>query len=65
MKQLVDEQSKHWANLIEKQQIEEKHLNNEHVEQQCACFNQLLIEAQKQRKKVIEARQKRYQNTLF
>ncbi len=59
MKELVDDQTKSWANMIEKQQSEEKHLNNEHVEQQCACFQQLLQEAQKQRKKEIEIKQKK------
>ena len=59
MKELVEEQSRVWANLIERQQTEDKQLNNEHVEQQCVHFQQLLQEAQKQRKKEIEARQKK------
>lgn len=58
MKDTVQEQSRLWANLIERQQNEEKQLNNEHVEQQCVQLLQLLQEAQKQRKKDIEARQK-------
>lgn len=59
MKELVQEQSHLWAKLIEKQQNEEKALNNEQVEQQCVQFQQLLIDAQKQRKKDIEIRQKK------
>jgi hypothetical protein len=59
MKEIVEEQSRLWANLIERQQNEEKQLNNEHVEQQCVYFQQLLQEAQKLRKKDIEARQKK------
>lgn len=59
IKEMVEEQSRLWANLIERQQNEEKLLNNEHVEQQCIHFQQLLQEAQKQRKKDIEARQKK------
>jgi hypothetical protein len=57
MKEIIEDQSKSWANLLERQQADEKALNNEHVEQQCVCFQQLLIEAQKQRKKDIESRQ--------
>jgi hypothetical protein len=56
---MVDEQSRLWANLIERQQSEEKQLNNEHVDQQCVNFQQLLQDAQKQRKKDIESRQKK------
>lgn len=59
MKETVEEQSRCWENLIEKQQAEEKQLNNQQVEQQCITFQQLLLEAQKQRKKDIEARQKK------
>lgn len=59
MQELVKEQSVAWAKLIEKQQNEEKQLNNEQVEQQCFQFQQLLLEAQKQRKKDIELRQKK------
>jgi phosphatidylinositol phospholipase C beta len=59
LKEMVDEQSRLWANLIERQQSEEKQLNNEHVEQQCVNFQQLLQDAQKQRKKDIESRQKK------
>lgn len=59
MKEIIDEQSKLWANLIERQQNEEKQLNNEQVEHQCQTFQQLLMEAQKQRKKDIEIRQKK------
>ncbi len=59
MKELVQKQSQLWAELIEKQQNEEKQLNNEHVEQQCLQFQQLLIDAQKQRKKDVEIRQKK------
>jgi hypothetical protein len=59
MKEIIDEQSKLWANLIERQQTEEKQLNNEQVEHQCQTFQQLLMEAQKQRKKDIEIRQKK------
>lgn len=59
MKEIVDEQTRIWASLIEKQQMEEKQLNNEQVDQQCVCFQQLLIEAQKQRKKDLELKQKR------
>lgn len=57
LKDIVDEQTKAWAALIERQQTEEKQLNNEHVEQQCYNFQHLLTEAQKQRKKDIESRQ--------
>ncbi|CAF0707706.1 unnamed protein product [Brachionus calyciflorus] len=59
MKDMVQEQSRLWANLIERQQNEEKQLNNEHVEQQCVQLVQLLQECQKQRKKDIEAKQKK------
>jgi hypothetical protein len=59
MKEIVDEQSRLWASLIERQQTEEKQLNSEHVEQQCINFQLLLQEAQKQRKKDIESRQKK------
>lgn len=59
MKEMVQKQSQLWAELIEKQQNEEKQLNNEHVEQQCQQFVQLLIDAQKQRKKDVEIRQKK------
>ncbi len=54
---MVEEQTRLWASLIERQQTEEKQLNNEHVEQQCVQFQQILCEAQKQRKKEIESRQ--------
>lgn len=64
IKETVDEQTKSWANLIERQQTEEKQLNNERVEQQCICFQQLLMEAQKQRKKDIELRQKKESDQL-
>lgn len=64
MKELVDEQTKSWANLIERQQAEEKQLNNEQVEQQCICFQQLLQEAQKQRKKDIELKHKKESDQL-
>ena len=64
IKETVDEQSKAWASLIERQQNEEKQLNNEQVEQQCVCFQQLLLEAQKQRKKDIELRQKKETDQL-
>ena len=57
MKEIIEEQSRAWANLLERQQSDEKALNNEHVEQQCVNFQQLLIEAQKQRKKDIESKQ--------
>ena len=50
--------------MIERQQTEEKQLNNERVEQQCICFQQLLMEAQKQRKKDIELRQKKESDQL-
>lgn len=60
MKELVQKQSQLWAELIEKQHNEEKQLNNEHVEQQCQQFLQLLVDAQKQRKKEVEIRQKKY-----
>ncbi len=60
MKDIVDDQTKIWATLIERQQTEDKQLNNEQVEQQCLCFQQLLIEAQKQRKKDMELRQKKF-----
>lgn len=59
MKEMVQKQSQLWAELIEKQQNEEKQLNNEHVEQQCQQFLALLIDAQKQRKKDVEIRQKK------
>lgn len=65
MKELVQEQSQLWAKLIEKQQNEEKQLNNEHVEQQCAQFVQLLSDAQKQRKKDLEIRQKKLVSTIL
>ena len=64
IKEISDEQAKAWASLIERQQNEEKQLNNERVEQQCACFLQLLTEAQKQRKKDIELRQKKETDQL-
>ena len=57
LKEIVEEQSRAWAALIERQQVEEKQLNNEHVEQQCVTFQQLLLDAQKTRKKEIEIRQ--------
>lgn len=57
LKEIVEEQSRAWATLIERQQLEEKQLNNDHVEQQCVTFQQLLLEAQKTRKKEIEIRQ--------
>lgn len=57
MKEIIEEQSRAWANLLERQQSDEKALNNEHVEQQCGNFQQLLVEAQKQRKKDIESKQ--------
>lgn len=57
MKEIIEEQSRAWANLLERQQSDEKALNNEHVEQQCNNFQQLLVEAQKQRKKDIESKQ--------
>ena len=53
---MVEEQNRLWASLLERQQSEEKQLNNEQVEQQCVQFQLLLAEAQKQRKKDIEAR---------
>lgn len=56
---MVQKQSQLWAELIEKQQNEEKQLNNEHVEQQCQQFLALLIDVQKQRKKDVEIRQKK------
>lgn len=59
MKEVVEEHSRLWANLIEKQQGEEKQLNCEHVEQQCQQLQLLLQEAQKQRKKDVENRQKK------
>lgn len=59
IRELVQEQSQLWAKLIEKQQNGEKQLNNEHVEQQCQQMHQLLIDAQKQRKKDAEIRQKK------
>ena len=64
IKEISDEQSKAWASLIERQQNEEKQLNNERVEQQCACFLQLLSEAQKQRKKDMELRHKKETDLL-
>jgi phosphatidylinositol phospholipase C, beta len=57
LKEVVEEQTRAWATLIERQQTEEKQLNNEHVDQQCIIFQQLLMEAQKTRKKEIEIRQ--------
>jgi hypothetical protein len=57
LKDIVEEQTRAWAALIERQQAEEKQLNNEHVDQQCLHFQQLLLEAQKTRKKEIEIRQ--------
>ncbi len=57
LKECVEEQTKMWAALIERQQAEEQQLNNEHVDQQCFTFQVLLTEAQKQRKKDIESRQ--------
>jgi phosphatidylinositol phospholipase C, beta len=64
IKETVDEQTKSWASLVERQQVEVKQLNNERVEQQCICFQQLLMEAQKQRKKDIELRQKKETDQL-
>ena len=57
LKEVVEEQTRAWASLIERQQAEEKQLNNEHVEHQCINFQQLLLEVQKTRKKEIEMRQ--------
>ena len=53
----MDEQACAYTALRERQQSEEKNLNSEQVEQQCFQFQQLLVEAQKQRKKDIELRQ--------
>jgi phosphatidylinositol phospholipase C beta len=64
IKETVDDQSKSWAALIERQRNEQKLLNNEQVEQQCACFQTLLLEAQKQRKKDLEMRQKKETDNL-
>ena len=55
--ELVDEQTKMWVALVDKQTQEEKQLNNEHIDQQCSIFDQLLVEAQKQRLKLVEQRQ--------
>lgn len=57
LKDVVEEQTRAWAALLERQQLEEKQLNNEHVDQQCVIFQQLLLDAQKTRKKEIEIRQ--------
>ena len=54
---LVDEQTRTWVALVERQTQEEKQLNNEHIDQQCSIFEQLLVEAQKQRVKFIEQKQ--------
>lgn len=64
LKEIIDEQSKLWAALLERQQAEEKNLNNEQVENQCFQFQQLLIDAQKQRKKEIESRQNKETDQL-
>jgi phosphatidylinositol phospholipase C, beta len=55
--QLIQEQSHFWANLLERHQCEEKRINDEHIEQQCSVFESLLIEAQKDRRKITEERQ--------
>ena len=54
--ELVEEQTRAWVALVDRQQQEEKQLNNEHIDQQCNIFEQLLVEAQKQRKKLIDQR---------
>ena len=59
LKEMVDEQSRAWSALLERQKAEEKQLNVEQMEQQCACLQQLLADAQKQRRKDVEAKQKK------
>jgi hypothetical protein len=61
---MVDQQEKLWNGLLEKHQTDEKQMNNDHVEQQCLTFDVLLVEAQKERKKQVEARQNRYVSEL-
>ena len=56
---LLGEQEKLWNALLEKHQIDEKQLEAEHVEHQCASYDALLVDAQKERKKQIEAKQHR------
>ena len=55
--ELVEEQTRMWVALVERQTNEEKQLNNDHIDQQCNIFEQLLGEAQKQRIKFIEQKQ--------
>lgn len=55
--ELVEEQTRIWVALVERQVQEEKQLNKDHIDQQCNSFEQLLVEAQKQRVKFIEQKQ--------